>query len=485
MKKTIAKIMAAAMVLSTVVAPNAQAATNIFGTMTGTTIRANFGDDALLAIDGVYADDDYASDSTLVEELTSDDITALTSTATSEYDSDGYVPGSVEATVYYQGATTTTLTANNAVTDGTAASNIKELTTTTATDILKLFADAAKVKVTANGEFNDVTVARTVGATEWALTNLDWNGANWVVSTTFNRAYTNHRAFMNQMVLGNSISVRSRLYVNGVDTGLNIWRTFLTNNFVANDDYWNGIVKLKASNNRYTPIRVHYDVTSGSTAAANQGLYVQVVNGTVMTVNGTTALLTTTALASRKVEILDVQADDLAILQSDIAKGKNLMLDKVYLFNVADPTNNNSLNAASAQYIDWGTGQNTSLGTTEAGEISEIHARLFKSCKEKLVNAENVKFINNGAFRKNKQLKKAIIGSEKNIKKINEKAFYDCKKLATVKLSGKTLKKVGSGAFKNCKSNMIFKIKGNSTQVKKAWAKIKKQAPAKAKYAKI
>ena len=87
-----------------------------------------------------------------------------------------------------------------------------------------------------------------------------------------------------------------------------------------------------------------------------------------------------------------------------------------------------------------------------------------------------------------KQLKKAIIGSEANkMKKINEKAFYDCKKLTTVKTSGKSLKHVGKSAFGGTtdKKNLTFKIKGNKTQFNKAVKLFKKSGVKKAKFKKI
>ena len=45
--------------------------------------------------------------------------------------------------------------------------------------------------------------------------------------------------------------------------------------------YWNAFVKLKASNNRYIPIRVHVDAIDGTLNNLN-GLYAEVVNGSVI-----------------------------------------------------------------------------------------------------------------------------------------------------------------------------------------------------------
>ena len=157
-----------------------------------------------------------------------------------------------------------------------------------------------------------------------------------------------------------------------------------------------------------------------------------------------------------------------SVLNSDVAKGGRLYLDYVY----------NRTNTGAAL-------------NNQAYKIRTIGSRVFKEGKFQTIaglgddGAKYIRTIHNGAFRKCKQLKKVNLDTNKKIRKINSKAFYDCKKLATVKMDARNLKAVGSDAFKNCKSNITFKLKGNSSQVKKAWAKIKKQAPKKAKYSKI
>ena len=483
MKKTIAKIMAGVMLLSTVVAPDVMA--------------AYFSDNAnvssLSQKDVVYisAGVSYAA-------LSDENLNVLATGSGSTgnmtlYDEDGEKIENawigVEVTVNKSDiGEKGRIDTAHAVTSGSATTTVWESGDAAANILNTIYSNGSKVDVISNGKYQDVTIGRNVGADDWASVNLVINGTTVTPYFVFNRSYSGHNEIVRQLRAGNGIQINTRIYVNGVKTAFsqNIYYISLNNYNGQSDNYWNGIVKLKSSNNRYTPIRVHYDIESASVAGANQGLYVQVVNGTNVVWNGTNDMVTRAELSNQKVEIQDVQTDDLALLQSDIAKGKNLMLDKVYVFDITNARNNNSLNGAGAQYYDWWLlGQNNTLPTEEAGIVNTIHARLFKDCKEKLVQAENVKFINNGAFRKNKQLKKAIIGTERNIKKINEKSFYDCKKLATVKLSGKTLKRVGSGAFKNTKSNIIFKIKGNSKQVDSAWKKLKKQAPAKARHAKI
>ena len=165
----------------------------------------------------------------------------------------------------------------------------------------------------------------------------------------------------------------------------------------------------------------------------------------------------------------EITAANNDVLKSDVAKGGRLYLDYVY-----NRTNTNADVTSARTY-----------------KIRTIGSRVFKEGKFQTISglgddgAKYIRTIHNGAFRKCKQLKKVNLDTNKKIRKINSKAFYDCKKLATVKMDARGLKAVGSDAFKNCKSNIKFKLKGNSSQVKKAWAKIKKQAPKKAKYSKI
>ena len=489
MKKTIAKMMAAAMVLSTIVAPNAQAAGVVTVADQATANKlVQYGDATLYFGTASLAsfldyNSDNAEDDSVILELSSSEMDTLESKSDGTYLVDAGTEA-VSAEIQTLPVVAGTKVGLNSVTNTSAAS---DTSTVTDDDSIYYLANAFKStdtsKVVVNGEYDEVTIVRKVPAGSWV--SEFWTAAG--NTTVINTGYANHAELIRQLRNGASLIVRSRVFVNGVAVGWR-WRqvTAPTSVLDNSDAYWNGIIKLKSSNNQYVPIRVHFDLEDGS--LADGGLYVVMNNGTITSVNGiaTTTQVSANNWASRRVEIQAVQANDLALLKSDVAKGKNLMLDEVYAFSVNGIVNNNGINSAGAGYYDFGVlGEDTTIATTPIGKITTIHSQLFKGTKEKLIHAENVKFINNGAFRKNKQLKKAIIGTEKNIKKINSKAFYDCKKLATVKLSGRTLKNVGSSAFKNCKSNMIFKIKGNSTQVKKAWAKIKKQAPAKAKYAKI
>lgn len=59
--------------------------------------------------------------------------------------------------------------------------------------------------------------------------------------------------------------------------------------------------------------------------------------------------------------------------------------------------------------------------------------------------------ISANAFSGSKKLKSVVIG--KNVTTIGKKAFYNCKKLKTVKIRSLKLKKVGSKAFKGIKKN--------------------------------
>lgn len=59
----------------------------------------------------------------------------------------------------------------------------------------------------------------------------------------------------------------------------------------------------------------------------------------------------------------------------------------------------------------------------------------------------------------NKKLKQVLVG--KNITKIGGKAFYNCKKLKTIKIKSTQIKKIGAGAFKNIYKKATLKIPSN------------------------
>ena len=510
MKKTIAKIMAAAMVLSTVAAPNVLAQ-NTKDTITGITGDATvFQKDAEYSLDGVsksvnsnwdgeygavsYAEAQEGIQSTKITETQMADLIAGNGDALS---GSSIITGGESLTFGYTGDPDNGVldSKKNAVTAVEAESNNYE--TTTDEDIIdKILSDRMfdKTTVYGNDEFKDV-VQNDLGSRSCVKWRVNRNtGRAWPF---FDFSVTGTASIVRQLNAGNAILLPMTVQVQrgGVwrSTRRTRWRWFWNINTVnANDDYWNAIVKLKADRNRYTPIRVHVDVQEGSLDGIN-GLFVQIVNGTVVNVVdngviGTRNIIDTTWM-NNKLQIMDVQDDDLALLKSDIAKGKNLMLDEAYLFDVTDALNNNSYSAAGPGYIDFDVlGQNIDLGTASIGKITDIRSRLFKDCKEKLVHAKNVKFIRNGAFRKNKQLKKAILSDDTSMKRINEKAFYDCKKLNTVKVKVNTLKQVGKNAFGGStdKKGLKFNLKcGNKTQYNKAVKLFKKSGVKKAKFRKI
>ena len=362
MKKTIAKIMAGVMLLSTVVAPDVMAYS-----------YAWFSDNA--NVSGLSKKDVvYISAGVNYAALSDENLNVLATGSGSTgnmtlYDEDGEKienawPG-VEVTVNKSDiGEKGRIDTAHAVTSGSATTTVWESGDAAANILNTIYSNGSKVDVISNGKYQDVTIGRNVGADDWASVNLVINGTTVTPYFVFNRSYSGHNEIVRQLRAGNGIWINTRIYVNGVKTAFsqNIYYISLNNYNGQSDNYWNGIVKLKSSNNRYTPIRVHYDIESASVAGANQGLYVQVVNGTNVVWNGTNDMVTRAELSNQKVEIQDVQTDDLALLQSDIAKGKNLMLDKVYVFDITNARNNNSLNGAGAQYYDWWLlGQNNTL----------------------------------------------------------------------------------------------------------------------------
>ena len=477
MKKTIAKIMAAAMVLSTVAAPNALAASYESGT------TAKIAD---LSIAGVkIIEDNNKTGNTVPLILTTGEVTLLSKSTNTAYtfDTVDYVLGDstakVTASVYTNEKDPDEINEKTAVTDTTAATT-KYKTTVNQSSIgtlLKNYNDGkGKVsKVVTNGKYNYSYSANDLSSWYYFKTNSDGD-----IEPVFNTEYRTFEAWATRLLAGDTVTGTTKLVnsdketvITGINASIDVADT------TAINDYWNGFVKLQGDNNRYTPIRVHYETTSSSAVYTNNLVLVS-SNGSVIATNSNER----NAWADRKLMIYDVNSYDLALLKSDYAKGKNLLLNEVYVW-----TGITGVDSTISAWNDWDDTMWSyveAYGITSIGKVRDIRSRVFKESKEKLVKAEYVKTIRNGAFRKNKQLKKAILGTEvSGVTKINEKAFYDCKKLATVKIKVKNLKNVGSGAFKNTKSNIIFKLKGNKSQVAKAWKKIKKQAPAKAKYAKI
>ena len=502
MKKTIAKIMAAAMVLSTVAVPNVQAAAdnglvpyNVYATdATGTNTKTLMSAGA----NGV------ADAQTIT--LSSDDIGSLLSGDELTFGTDLYL--TYEAAAYANtgnpinlnlgtDALATAMT-EAGISPGTAKSKTDLISVINANlgtskivagdertdDVENLFDvsayDYEKVTTT-DGEFNDIVPV--ANANRW-FTPVVIGNRLWVRINPVGRGTTEDIAkFQDWMAKINStdgLRIGTRLVaINGRQIRVPI---IIRGDVMTTDDYWNGFVKLKGDNNTFIPIRVHYEVESGLVNGfANNALYYVNIIGNQNIFGGN---ITDDAAANQKLAIYNVNSYDLALLQSDVAKGKNLMLDKVYVF-----TGDNGYVSAWDNWNDALWLEINDYTNAEVGKINRIHARLFKNCKEKLVNAEYAKFINNGAFRKNKQLKKIIVATEvSGAKKINEKAFYDCKKLTTARIKVNNIKHVGKAAFGGStdKKSLIFKLKaGNKTQYNKAVKQFKKSGVKKAKFRKI
>ena len=502
MKKTIAKIMAAAMVLSTVAVPNVQAAAdngrvpyNVYATdATGTNTKTLMSAGA----NGV------ADAQTIT--LSSDDIGSLLSGEELTFGTDLYL--TYEAAAYANTGNPINLNLDtNALAAAMTEAGISPGTAKSKTDLInvvneylgtsKIVAenqvredaenlfdasayDYEKVTTT-DGEFNDIVPV--ANAARW-FTPVVIGNRLWVRINPVGRGTTEDIAkFQDWMAKINStdgLRIGTRLVaINGRQIRVPI---IIRGDVMTTDDYWNGFVKLKGDNNTFIPIRVHYEVESGLVNGfANNALYYVNIIGNQNIFGGN---ITDDAAANQKLAIYNVNSYDLALLQSDVAKGKNLMLDQVYVF-----TGDQGYLSAWDSWSDTIWLQINNYTNATVGKINTIHARVFKKGKEKLVNVENAKFINNGAFRQNKQLKKVIIGTEvSSVKKINEKAFYDCKKLNTVKVKVNTLKQVGKNAFGGStdKKGLKFNLKcGNKTQYNKAVKLFKKSGVKKAKFRKI
>ena len=349
-------------------------------------------------------------------------------------------------------------------------------TTKNANDLYDSTGNLSFGKVTTSGAYLDVNVTSNDGvfafyATDGSLKVQFPNSTKWI----------NRVEDLNNQAIIIPLTVKSGLFgeIEGKFT------LKLGGAITDDSSYWNAFVKLKASNNRYVPIRVHVDVTNGT--YTNYGLYAEVLtnnsiswkngNKVVYTVDNT--IVSVGNLRDFRLQVQDVHSDDLALLRSDAAKGKTLDLTDAYIFDVT----------GSDVYYNWLTGGvYTDVATINVGKIQDIRSGLFKNAKEKKIQAKNVKWIRNGAFRSNKQLKTAILSDDSSMKKIHEKSFYKCKKLTKVKVNVKTLKAVGKNAFGDStdKKSLTFNLKsGNKTKYNKAVKLFKKSGVKKAKFRKI
>ena len=504
MKKTIAKIMAAAMVISSIAAPNVLAAGTDEGTLGNVfaasvafkTNAAHGGNSASLVTQGA------SSANSIKVELSSDEMTkivGMTSDVTitvgtlsgSIYSTDGTDKSTIDNLVTKVNTDKSTSYSVTSVTADALVSDSMKTVDLDATDVAGGLVDTEVInedtsKEVVNGDFK--AVVNPYDGRRWLRLVINADGTwgvrfNWA---WINANATNRARFLDWMAKiqdGDELDVvfPVRVLVAGAWQRVNLTVGLLNPDTVTYDSYWNGFVKLKGDNNTFIPIRVHYEVKSGLVNGFdNNALFMTVIgNQTIFGGN-----INAETLANQKLAIYNVNSYDLALLQSDVAKGKNLMLDQIYVFDGDDSYVTAWDNWNDSIWLKINDYTNVSVG-----KVDTIHARVFKNCKEKLVNAENAKFINNGAFRKNKQLKKIIVGTEvSSVKKINEKAFYDCKKLTTAKIKVNNIKHVGKAAFGGStdKKSLIFKLKcGNKTQYNKAVKLFKKSGVKKAKFKKI
>ncbi len=79
--------------------------------------------------------------------------------------------------------------------------------------------------------------------------------------------------------------------------------------------------------------------------------------------------------------------------------------------------------------------------------------------------------IEDGAIRNNKKVQKVVIG--KNVKTIGSKAFYNCKKLKSIKIQSKKLSKIGYKAFANISKKAVINC---PRKMKKRYKKLLKKS---------
>lgn len=107
-------------------------------------------------------------------------------------------------------------------------------------------------------------------------------------------------------------------------------------------------------------------------------------------------------------------------------------------------------------------------------KVGKLGSQCLKEAKMKKLLAKNVSKVYKGACRKCKQLKTVNMKDKNKIRKINTKAFYNCKNLHTIIIDGRKLNTVGKDSFKGLKKNCKIKIKASKSKYNADVKKIKK-----------
>jgi hypothetical protein len=119
-------------------------------------------------------------------------------------------------------------------------------------------------------------------------------------------------------------------------------------------------------------------------------------------------------------------------------------------------------------------------------KVGKLGSQCLKEAKMKKLLAKNVSKVYKGALRKCKQVKTVNMKDKNKIRKINTKAFYNCKNLKHIIIDGRKLNSVGKDSFKGLKKNCKVKIKASKSKFNQDVKKIKKANPnAKLKFARI
>lgn len=118
-------------------------------------------------------------------------------------------------------------------------------------------------------------------------------------------------------------------------------------------------------------------------------------------------------------------------------------------------------------------------GAVEVVKILKKRSKVTIPAKEKISGYTfRVTGIAANAFRKNKTLKRVVIGA--NVTKIGKKSFYQCRKLSSITFKGTKAAVINQAAFKGIKAKAKVQIpkKMKKTQVKKLQKRMKAAAPA-------
>lgn len=118
-------------------------------------------------------------------------------------------------------------------------------------------------------------------------------------------------------------------------------------------------------------------------------------------------------------------------------------------------------------------------------KVGKLGSQALKEAKMKKIQLKNCSKVGKGALRKCKQLRNVNLKDKNKVRKIHNKAFYDCKNLRSVSIDARKLNTVGKDAFGKVKKNCKIKLKASKSKYNDCVKKIKKSGAKNVKYSRI